>query len=184
MGKPSMSPIPAGRRGPRREVEAGATNPMETWTRDTAFLSATSHMMWNGKPSKTWWKKKVRCLDKGLTQSTLDVTKRCSIQGHFVWPLQLGRAFGNLCRDLSCTMLLEILWELFGTRVLEEVPLVCQLRSCCRLAQVLWAWTLDWTFTLHWDYQNFLWFLWSGGTYMCKAGPLMWKFNGLGSWAA
>ncbi len=125
MGKPSMSPIPAGRRGPRREVEADATNPMETWTKDTAFLSATSHMMWNGKPWKTWWKKKVGCLDKGLIQSALDMTKRCNIQGHFVWPLQLWRAFGNLCRNLSCTMLLEILWELFGTRVLDEVPLIC-----------------------------------------------------------
>lgn len=100
MGKPNTSPIQAGKRGPRKEVEAGATNPMEMWTKDTVFLSATSHMMWNGKPSKTWWKKKVRCWIKDWLSHLW--TKSCSIQGHFVWPLQLWRAFGNLCRDLSC----------------------------------------------------------------------------------
>lgn len=59
--KPNMNPTPAGRRDPRKEAEAGALNPMETWTKDTGFLSATSHMMWNGKPWKISWKIKVRC---------------------------------------------------------------------------------------------------------------------------
>lgn len=124
MGKPSMSPIQAGRRGPRREVEAGATNPMETSTKDTASSSATSHMMWNGKLSKTWWKRKVRCLNKGLTQSALDkkdaasrviLFDHCSFEG----------LLGNLCWNLSCTMLLEISFVLFETKVLDEVPLIC-----------------------------------------------------------
>lgn len=61
MGRPSMSWIWVGRRGPRREVEAGATNPMEMCTKDIVSLSATFPMMWNGKLWKTWWKKRVRC---------------------------------------------------------------------------------------------------------------------------
>lgn len=49
MGRPNMSPI-QGRRGPKREEEEDATNPMEMQTKDTVFLSATSLMMSNGKP--------------------------------------------------------------------------------------------------------------------------------------
>lgn len=45
MGKPRMRLIQAGRKDPRSEVEVGAMNPMEMQTKDTAFLSATSHMM-------------------------------------------------------------------------------------------------------------------------------------------
>lgn len=48
----------AGRRDPRRELEVVASNPMETWTSDTGFSSATSHTTSNGRPSKTWWKRK------------------------------------------------------------------------------------------------------------------------------
>lgn len=59
--KPNMSPTPVGRRDPRKEAEAGALNLMETWTKDTGCLSATSRMTWNGKPWKISWKIKVRC---------------------------------------------------------------------------------------------------------------------------
>lgn len=168
MGKGSMSPIQAGRRGPRREVEAGASNPTGMWTKDTVSLSATSPMMWNGRPSKIWWKKKVRCLDKGLTHSPFGPDKSCSIHGHFVWPLQLWKAFENLWRDLSCTKLIEILWELFGTKVLDEF-LIClstkELLQTCTSALNLGV-----RLNIYSPLRLIkpLWFLWSGGCTFVK----------------
>lgn len=46
--------------------------------------------------------------------------------------------FGKLWRDLSCTKLFEISWKLFGTKVLEGVPLICpstkELLQTCKSA--------------------------------------------------
>lgn len=98
MEKPNTSQMPAERRGPRREEgEEGDSNPTETWTKDTGCLSATFHTMWNGKPSKTWWKKKVRCPDE-IEMINLD---KIHLQGLilvcFFGPLPLLRAAVNLC---------------------------------------------------------------------------------------
>lgn len=125
MGKPSMIPSPTERRGPRREVVAGAMNPMAMWTKDIAFLSATSHMMWNGRPSKTWWKKKVRCLDKGLTQSALDMTK-VQHPGSFCLTPAAFKGFWEFVQGLIVyNGAWDLVWELYGSKGLEEVPLIC-----------------------------------------------------------
>ena len=92
----SMTPGPAGRRGPRREAVADDLNPMEMWTSDTGCLSATSHTMWNGRHSKTWWKIKVGSpvMDEILTYFLHCYGRGCRFSGHFDWLLQIWRHRG------------------------------------------------------------------------------------------
>ena len=101
----SMTPGPAERRGPRREAVADDLNPMEMWTSVTVCLSATSHMMWNGRHSKTWWKKKVGSpvMDRILIFSFLHCYSRgCRFSGHFDWLLQIwrDRGFQGFCKGV------------------------------------------------------------------------------------
>lgn len=116
MGKPSMTLIQAGRKDPKSEVEVAAMNPMEMQTKDTVFLSATSHMMWNGKPWKTWWKKKVGYLDKTMTWSAFTMTKSSCINlfDHSSFERLLG----------ICTATKVVQCCLGGIKVSDGVPLI------------------------------------------------------------
>lgn len=154
-----MNQVQAGRRDPLREVEVVAMIPMATW-KDTECLSVTSPMMWNGKPSKTWWKRKVRFF--GRRHLSVCFLGIC-IQGYFVRPYHFWRP----CRSGSSDCL-----DFFGTS-----PQTKELLPFCTSAVYL-----DWTWSRHRGYCN-LWGVCQMEV-VIKASCLMWKSLGLGSWMA
>lgn len=163
-----MSPVRAGRRDPPREAVVGATIPMATPTKDTECLSVTSPTMWNGKPSKTWWKRKVRCFGKRLELciciSVVVFFSGVLIQGQIVWPHHFWRPSWSGTSDLL------VLWNI-----------TTNWGVCCKLVQMLCTWIEHGVATK--GHCN-LWGVCEMGVDLINASWLMWRPHGLGSWMA
>lgn len=94
--------------------------------------------------------------------------------GSFCLTTAALKGFWELCRNLSCIMLLELSWGLSGTKVLDEVPLICLsikelLQTCISVVNLDVILNIYSPLRLLKSIVVFV----MCGLYMCKVGPLL-----------